>query len=197
MTGLVRLDNVTETARVFVGVAMESDEPSLLARAREGDRTATEVLVRRHLRDVYEVALRVLGDRDAAEDAAQDTFVNVLRALPRFRGESSFRTWLIRIALNTARSWGRKKSRRRESPLALVEEVASDEADVATRTIQHNEAERIERALIRLPEKQRLAVTLRLQGLSYAEVGALCGSSEGAARVNYHLGIKRLREIMS
>lgn len=104
---------------------------------------------------------------------------------------------MIRIALNTARSWGRKKHRRRESPLAVVAEIAADEADVATRSIQHAEAERIERALARLPEKQRLAVTLRLQGLSYAEVGALCGSSEGAARVNYHLGIKRLREKMA
>lgn len=82
----MRLKIVTDTARMFVGVAMEPDEPSLLARAREGDRTAAELLVRRHLRDVFEVALRVLGDRDAAEDAAQETFVNVLRALPHFRG---------------------------------------------------------------------------------------------------------------
>lgn len=175
-----------------------SEEPSLLERARRGDRDATELLVRAHLRDVYEVTLRVLGDRDAAADAAQDTFVNALRALPRFRGESSFRTWLMRIALNTARSWGRRKTRRRESPLMLAEEVASQEPDAATRVVTNSEAERVERQLALLPEKQRLAVSLRLQqGLSYAEVGAICGSSEGAARVNYHLGIKRLRELMA
>lgn len=182
---------------MVASVAMPADEPSLLARAREGDRAATELLVRRHLHDVYEVALHVLGDRDAAEDAAQDAFVNALRALPRFRGESTFRTWLIRIALNTARSWGRKTTRRRESPLALVEDVLADDADPANRAVQKTESERIQHALTVLPEKQRLAISLRLQGLSYAEIGDLCGSSEGAARVNYHLGIKRLRELMS
>lgn len=174
------------------------DESSLLERARSGDREATELLVRHHLRDVYEMTARVLGDRDLAEDAAQDAFVNMLRALPRFRGESSFKTWLLRIALNSARTVGRRKTRRRETPLTLVDEMPDHEVDAATRLVRSDEARRIEERLARLPEKQRLAVSLRLQqGLSYAEIAAAMDGTEGAARVNYHLGIKRLRELMN
>ncbi len=73
--------------------------------------------------------------------------------------------------------------------------LPADAPDPAETLALRSEAERIERALARLPEKQRLAVTLRIHhGLSYREIAEVTGSTEGAARVNYHLGIKRLRE---
>lgn len=178
-------------------LATNDDEASLLARARSGDRDATDLLIRRYLRDVYEVTYRVLGDADLAQDAAQDAFINAIGALQRFRGESSFRTWLLRIALNAARSIGRRRGRRREVNIEVVEQVASEEQDEVARISNEKEARTIEDLLPRLPEKQRMSVILRLQqGLSYAEVGQALECSEGAARVNYHLGIKRLREWM-
>jgi RNA polymerase sigma-70 factor, ECF subfamily len=173
------------------------EESLLLERARAGDPDAREQLVRRHLDDVYRLTSRILGDRDLAQDATQDAFVNALGALHRFRGDASFRTWLLRIAVNAARSVGRRQVRRREVTLVLAEQEPSVGPDAATQVERSMEAARVEQVLARLPKKQRLAVALRIQqGLSYAEIGAALDCSEGAARVNYHLGVKRLRELV-
>ncbi|HEY8469071.1 MAG TPA: RNA polymerase sigma factor [Longimicrobiales bacterium] len=175
------------------------EEAALVARARAGDRDALAALVSSNLAAVYGVTARILGDRELAADAAQDAFVNALGALHRFRGEASFRTWLLRIAVNAARGLARRRGRRREFEVALeaAANVAAEHADPAMRVALGAEAERVERALARLPEKQRLAVTLRVyHDLSYGEISAVVGCSEGAARVNYHLGIKRLRELL-
>jgi len=172
-------------------------EAVLLARARTGDRTAQDALVRRYLADVYRVAFRLLGNRERAEDATQDAFVNALQALPQFRGDSSFRTWLLRIAANAARSQGRRWLRHRETGLVAAAVEVDDPVDTARTVEQREEMARVERALVHLPPKQRLAVTLRVQqGLSFREIAAVMGGREGAARVNYHLGIKRLRELL-
>ena len=172
-------------------------EGPLIERAVAGDRAAQEALVRRYLGDVYRATFSVLGERAAAEDATQDAFVNALEALPRFRAEASFRTWLLRIAFNAARSQGRRTTRRREAQLDDAGWIASDEPDAALRTEQRAEAARIERAIATLPLKQRLSVSLRIQqGMRYEEIAAATESTEGAARVNYHLGIRKLRELL-
>jgi len=177
-------------------VATEVDEDrALVERALEGDRRALDALVSRHHGSVYAVALRVLGDPDAAADATQDAFVRALGALDRFRGEARFRTWLLRIAANTATSHGRQGTSRREVPLDAPAEWLESGHQPDEDAMVSTEAERVEEALARLPEKQRLAVTLRLhEDLSHREIAEVLDSSEGAVRVNYHLGIKRLRE---
>jgi RNA polymerase sigma-70 factor, ECF subfamily len=173
------------------------EEAGVLERARAGDVDARERLVRLYLGDVFRVTLRVLGDRDLAQDATQDTFVNALGALGRFRGEASFRTWLLRIAVNAARSAGRRSGRRREVNIVLAEHEPAAGADPARSAENAIEVGRVEAMLARLPTKQRLAVSLRAQdGLSYAEIAEVLSCSEGAARVNYHLGVKRLRELL-
>jgi RNA polymerase sigma-70 factor, ECF subfamily len=174
------------------------DDAVLVDRARNGDSDAREQLVRRYLPDVYRVTARVLADRQLAEDAAQDAFVNALNALDRYRGEASFRTWLLRIAVNSARTLARRQWRRREVGLSVVTEQApSTDPDPAAGAERRDEARRLQGWIERLPRKQRLAVELRInQGLSYAEIGSILECTEGAARVNYHLGIKRLRELI-
>ena len=179
-------------------VATRVEDQELVERARAGEAAALDTLVSRHHAAVYEVTYRVLGDPDAAADAAQDAFVKALGALDGFRGEASFKTWLLTIAANVARSAGRKTTRRREVALDAVGERPGDLGDPERDAIVRTETERVNRALETLPEKQRLAVTLRIgQDLSHREVGEVIGSSEGAARVNYHLGIKRLKELLT
>lgn len=180
-------------------VAMDvAGDEGLVRRARAGDAAALDALVSAHHAAVYQVALRVLGDPEAAADATQDTLVRALTALDSFRGEASFRTWLLRIAANTARSAGRKTTRRREVALEPAAEALESGADPARRAVDRTEVERVERAMAELPEKQRLAVSLRIyQDLSHREIAGVLGSSEGAARVNYHLGIKRLKEMLT
>jgi RNA polymerase sigma-70 factor (ECF subfamily) len=173
------------------------DEAELLAAARAGEAEAVERLVRRHLSDVYAVTWRVLRDRALAEDAAQDAMISALKNLNRVRGEASFRTWVIRIAVNAAHTVGRRRARRREVALDAVAESTSDQIDAAGLAVRNDEASRATALLDTLPEKQRMAVSLRIQqGLSYKEIGVALDCSEGAARVNYHLGVKRLRELM-
>jgi RNA polymerase sigma-70 factor, ECF subfamily len=174
-----------------------AEEEALVERARAGDEAALDAIVQRHYRAVYEVAFRVLGDPELAADATQDAFVKAIRALGSFRGEASFKTWLLRIAANTARSAGRKTTSRREVELVPELQRGAGGPDPAREAVIRTEAARAARALQELPEKQRLAVSLRVyQGLSHREIAQALGSSEGAARVNYHLGLKRLRELL-
>lgn len=173
------------------------DDRRLVEEARAGDVGARDRLVARYVDDVYALAYRVLGERDLAQDAAQDAMVNALGALGRFRGDASFRTWILRIALNSARSMLRRRFRRREVAIVAAEDVAAAAEDPSNRVVVLSEAERVRAALQRLPEKQRLSVSLRIeQGLGYAEIAQLIDSTEGAVRVNYHLGVKRLREML-
>ena len=169
-------------------------DAELLERARTGD---ADALIRAYTDDVYRTAYGVLGDADLAADATQDAFVSAIGALSKFRGESSVRTWLLRIAVNAAHSVGRRRGRRREVTLDAAASTPARGAGIDERTVQRAEAERAERALAKLPDKQRLCVTLRIQeDLSFAEIGEIVGCSEGAARVNYHYGVQRLREVL-
>jgi len=170
-------------------------EADLLRRARAGDPEALSRLVTCHHGTVYRFLLAFLRDEDQAADATQDAFVKVLERLDGFRGESSFRTWLLVIARNEALGLIRSKGRRKEEPLGEPEHwqdggLAPDDA-----AVRASEVQRVRAALERLPEKQRLTVSLRLfDELSFKEIGEIVDSTEGAARVNYHYGIGRLRE---
>jgi RNA polymerase sigma-70 factor (ECF subfamily) len=173
----------------------EEDDGELLQRARAGESGALEVLVARHHGAAYRVALGVLGSEADAADAAQEGLVRALRGLAGFRGDASFRTWLLTIVANEARSVLRRSARRREGP--LEHDHAAAGPGIGEAVAQRDEAARARALLARLPEKQRLAVQLRVdEGLSFREVGEVIGSTEGAARVNYHHGIRRLREWM-
>jgi RNA polymerase sigma-70 factor, ECF subfamily len=172
-------------------------DAELVARAREGDLRAMDALVERHYGSVFRLCRSILGDPDRVDDAVQESFIRAYRALPKFRGASTFRTWLLSIAGNEARGALRKSKRRREIALEDAGQVTSGDPDVAEQTVVRDEAVRVRLLVERLPEKQRLAVTLRIdEGLSFREIGEIIDSSEGSARVNYHHGIRRLREMV-
>lgn len=167
-----------------------------MARARSGDREAFGDLVHRHRDGLYAFATRLTRDPDRALDVVQDSFLKAFAALDRFRGESAFRTWLFSIALNGVRS----AARRRRDEVAL--EAAGPAADAnpwPDRSVgDAEEVRRVTRLLARLPPKQRAAVVLRVyEAMSFREIGDVLGCREGAARVNYHHGIKKLREMLS
>ncbi|MEQ9568903.1 MAG: RNA polymerase sigma factor [Longimicrobiales bacterium] len=170
----------------------------LVDAARRGDPAAQDRLVSLHHEVAWRVAVGVLKDEDAAADAVQNAFLKAFRNLDGFRGESRFRTWLLSIVVNEARGALRRRTRRRESGLDDVGPVADEARPVDHDVVMRDEARRARALVEELPEKQRLAVTLRIdEGLSFREIGELIGSSEGAARVNYHHGIRRLREKMT
>ncbi|HSW30002.1 MAG TPA: RNA polymerase sigma factor [Longimicrobiales bacterium] len=172
-------------------------DEALVRRAREGEEAALSALVNRHTDAVYRVALAIAGDRDLAQDISQDAFLKAFRGLEGFRGDASFRTWLLTIVANEARGALRRHGRRRESDLDSAPPLASHAKGPDQMAELSGESARARKALGRLPEKQRLSVQLRVdEGLSFREIAEVIGSTEGAARVNYFHGIRRLREWM-
>ena len=172
-------------------------DQELVRRGVAGDEAALGILVRRHHAAVYRVALSIMRGDDMAQDVAQDAFLKAFRALDRFRGDASFRTWLLTITANEARGALRRQLRRKETAFEEAGSIRSEEtaADKAAEVAQ--EAGRARAMMEHLPEKQRLSVSLRIEeGLSFREIGEVIGSSEGAARANYFHAIRRLRELM-
>lgn len=172
-------------------------DEELVPLARAGKPEAMDELVSRHYQGAYRVALAILRDEEGAADVAQDAFLKAFRGLEGFRGDASFRTWLLTIVANEARGAFRKVGRRKETELDAAGPLASEAEDPQGRLEKEEEVARVRHLLERLPEKQRRAVTLRVfEALSFREIGALIDSTEGAARVNYHHGIRRLREML-
>jgi RNA polymerase sigma-70 factor (ECF subfamily) len=119
--------------------------------------------------------------------------VQAFQRLSGFRRRSSFKTWVYRIAINLALNAARDRARRRSSPLddQIAAGPTSDPIE------ERQEQRRLRAAVERLPPPQRLVVELRtFEELSFREIGAICGSSEDAAKVNYHHALKRLRALV-
>jgi RNA polymerase sigma-70 factor (ECF subfamily) len=172
-------------------------DEELVRLARAGTAAAMDELVSRHYESAYRVAMGILRDGDHAADVAQEAFLKAFRGLKGFRGDAAFRTWLLTIVANEAKGLFRRVGRRKEQDLEIAGPLAADAEDAQGRLEEEEEGARVRRLLERLPEKQRQAVTLRVfEALSFREIGALIDSTEGAARVNYHHGIRRLREML-
>jgi RNA polymerase sigma-70 factor (ECF subfamily) len=166
----------------------------LAARLADGDPLAPRALAERHYVELYRYALSVLREERAAEDAVQDAFERAFAALGRYPEERlramRLRPWMYRITLNVARN---RLRGRREVP---VGEIPS--ASVAASEDGREDAMDVLDALGRLPERQRLAVTLRyLQDLPYGEISGVTGWPEGTAKTLVRRGVASLRKMMA
>jgi len=166
---------------------------ALVRRFQAGDETAFEDLVREHRVEVYRLAHRLTGSHADADDLAQEAFLRVFRALPRFRGESAFRTWLIRVVLNLAAD--RTKSRHpgrlvslEEVPEAVLPRVSPDgNSDLLRRAV-------LDRAVSLLPPRQRETLILRIfQEMKFHEIAAVMGCTVGTAKANFFHAMKGLK----
>ena len=156
---------------------------NLLVAAQEGSLSAFEELVRSHQAPVYRIALRMLGSAADAEDVAQEAFLQAWRSLSRFRGDSTFDTWLYRIVTN--RALNLLKSRRRTTPLAEIEIESRDEP--ATVVAQRERMRAIVGALKSIEPEQRALIVLReLEGLPYAKIGEVLGLNPSLVKGRLH-----------
>jgi RNA polymerase sigma-70 factor (ECF subfamily) len=165
----------------------------LAARLADGDPAAPRELVERHYAELYRYAFSVLREERAAEDAVQDAFERALGALGRYPEgrlrNMRLRPWMYRITLNVARN---RLRRRREVPVEEVSAVEGDRSNENPEGVMDVLA-----ALRRLPERQRIAVTLRyLQDLPYAEISGITGWPEGTVKTLVRRGLARLRSMM-
>lgn len=159
----------------------EVEDAYLVKRAQEGYLDAFSELVERHGATAYRVALRMIGNHYDAQDVAQEALVAAWQQIPRFRGESSFTSWLYRIVTRRALNLlGRSKSDR---SLDLLGEVPDFAADPARSTERDLTVDAVTAAIAELAPAQRAVIVLRhLEGLSYAEVARITGSTEPAVR---------------
>lgn len=169
-----------------------SADQILVERVQRGDKRAFELLVAKYQRKIFRLLSRLIRDPAEIEDVAQEAFIKAYRALPNFRGESAFYTWLYRIAINTAKNYlaaqGRRAATATESDLGENESLDDTDqlCDVATPDavlLSKQVAEAVNRAIEKLPEDLRTAIVLReLEGLSYEEIADAMNCPIGTVR---------------
>ena len=192
---------------VFVGPAQVMDSDAVLVqRTVAGDQRAFELLVIKYQRRIQRLIARMVRDVDLVEDIAQESFIRAYRALPQFRGEAQFYTWLYRIAVNTAKKalmdmkrdpvvtqTALKSSDDEDETFGLENDLSSSETPESA--LQAKEiAQAVNAAIEALPEELRQAVTLReIEGLSYEEIAQAMDCPIGTVRSR----IFRAREAIS
>jgi RNA polymerase sigma-70 factor (ECF subfamily) len=180
------------------------DDQAFIERCRNGDVAAFEPLVEKYRDRVWRLAFNVLRDREDAWDVTQEAFIRAWQALPSFRGQSAFYTWLFRIVVNVAsdrarqraargRAFGTERVPEEEWDRAMVDQSAAPD-DEARRA---EERERITRALAALPEHHRTIIMLSdLEGLSYREIAEVLDIPMGTVMSRLHNARKRLRDVL-
>jgi len=162
---------------------------------RSGDAASFERIVRENRRTVYLMARRILGNHDEADEAAQIVFVRAWQARRRFRGASSVRTWLVRIALNVAKSM--QAARRSVAGPDAFEGIPDDAPGSEERIRRRQLRERVRRAVTALPDRQREAVLLKVfSDLTCRETADVMRLSEGAVKAHLHQAAGNLRRLM-
>ena len=169
----------------------EQTDQQLVERVQRGDKRAFDILALKYQHKIVGLVSRYIRDSDEVMDVTQEAFIKAYRALPRFRGESAFYTWLYRIAINTAKNYLVSRSRRPpdtdidvsdgefQTDSAVLRDVASPEAKIATDELEKV----IFQAIEDLPEELKVAVTLReFEGLSYEEIAEVMECPVGTVR---------------
>lgn len=166
-------------------------DEELVKKARKGDQRAFDLLVRKYQHRIFALISRYVRDQDEVQDVAQEAFIKAWRALPRFRGDSAFYTWLYRIAVNTAKNHLVSMGRRPPGSDIDAEEaeqfIGSDGLqDIGTpeSNLMSQELEAvINQAINGLPQELKTAVTLReFEGLSYEDIAAVMECPVGTVR---------------
>jgi RNA polymerase sigma-70 factor (ECF subfamily) len=181
----------------------------LVAKAREGDRTAFDALVLRHQNKAVLIAQGVLKNFEWAKDASQNAFVKAYFGLKNFREEANFKTWLFKIVLNEARDVYRKERARglfkfqanretEEGEESILDSVPTSTASPREVFEAQEAKERLERALKRLPGREREVFILRyLNDLSLSEIAETLGIALGTVKAHLAHGNERLKTILT
>jgi len=215
-----------ETARNFSGIGVSKhteierivrapgprDEPSdkeLITRFLGGSEEAFNRLVLKHQRRAYNIAYRFLANHEDALEVAQDAFVRVHRSLGRFKGRSSFKTWLYKIILNLARNRHRWRASRGESKKVSLDNPKQYEDSEAPRDIEDPKlspmreiggreiGEQIQRGLMQLAPEHRQAIILRhIEGLSYEDMAEVLQCARGTVKSRLHRARLELRDTL-
>ena len=172
-------------------------DQELVERAQRGDKRAFGMLVDKYQRKLGRLLSRLVRDPAEVEDVVQESFIKAYRALPNFRGDSAFYTWLYRIATNECLTFLSSKKRKFFLPIndvaAELAEKIDSSADITGDEIQL----KLQKALLKLPDKQRLVFNMKYYDeLKYEEISEILGTSVGALKASYHLAVKKIEEFL-
>ena len=179
----------------------EVSEKKIIEKVLGGDANAFEELVLRYEKTVYNLALRMVGDRDDAFDMTQEAFIKAYGSLSSFRGDSKFSVWIYRITTNVCLDFLRSKSRKQQVSLTVSDDDDEDaQLDIPDpssapeqQLMQKMSMQSVEEGLKTLPDKQRQILVMReLGGMSYAEIGKALSIEEGTVKSRIFRARKRL-----
>jgi RNA polymerase sigma-70 factor (ECF subfamily) len=175
-------------------------DEELVARSIGGDADSFGELIRRWERPIFALAYRTIGREEDARDVCQETFLRAFRALPGFRGQAKFSSWLYRIALNLCRDWIRRE--RRAPTVQAPEDVdlmdlaaaAAPYESVEDLVVRKDQTRAVERAMALLPDEQRTAIVLKeYHDLTFQEIADLVGCPLSTVKTRLYQGLTVLR----
>ena len=181
----------------------DSEEQAILERIRNGDESGFEVLVKEHTGKIVGLAWRLVGNREDAEDLAQEAFLRLHRSLPQFRGESRIGTWLYRTTTHLAIDYLRRERIKRKIFFFRKDNDAPDPVELARdpgnnpdRDFQSQQAmQTLRRSLSKLSSRQQVIFTLRhYEGLALKEIAAHLGLQTGTVKAHLHRAVTQLRK---
>jgi len=181
------------------------EDQLLVERSKKGDREAFEHLVKMYENKVYTIAYRLMGNHADAADLAQDAFIKIYQALPNFRGDSSFSTWIYHITVNVCRDELRKRQRRPTFSLDETTENGSTPNELrSTMSTPEEELERtetqamVQQCLNNLSDDYRIILVMReIQEMSYEEIAEILGLSLGTVKSRLSRARNALKEKIS
>ena len=175
-------------------------DEELVAKSIGGDADSFNELVVRWERPIYALAYRTIGREDDARDVCQETFLRAFRALPGFRGQAKFSSWLYRIALNLCRDWVRRERRtpvvQAPEDVDLIEMAAAAEPSESIEDLvaRKDLSRLVERAMALLPEEQRTAIVLKeYHGLTFQEIADMLECPLSTVKTRLYQGLSVLR----
>jgi RNA polymerase sigma-70 factor, ECF subfamily len=179
---------------------MTGTDEELVARSISGDADSFNELILRWERPIYALAYRTIGREEDARDVCQETFLRAFRALPGFRGQAKFSSWLYRIALNLCRDWMRRQRRtpvvQAPEDVDLIDLAAAAEPSESIEDLvaRQEQVRAVQRAMAVLPEEQRAAIILKeYHGLTFQEIADLVGCPLSTVKTRLYQGLVVLR----
>lgn len=176
------------------------DDKELLAKIRnpETRNYGFNMLVRSYQQRVYGLVRKMVIDHDDADDITQEVFIKIHKAIENFREDAQLYTWIYRIATNESLTFLSKKRRRFFLPLEDIGPELAAKID-STPALSGDEIQKkLQKALLTLPDKQRLVFNLKYyEEMPYEEMSAVTGTSEGALKASYHHAVKKIEEFLS
>ena len=177
----------------------EISNAELVKKSQFGDKSAFEQLVVRHQALVFSLAYKLTGNREMANDVAQESFIRAWKAIEKFRGDSTFSTWIYRITVNTA--WTLRKKAKKHNTLNIEDTyepiVIDEKKDPELVAINSDLSSVLVSALDKIPVDQRIIVELKnIEGRSHKEIAEILGISVTAAKVRLHRAHQKLRQIL-